>query len=123
MKFRIERMTESEYRNLKIDYGFYSTPVGEILVASTSRGICCIELADNRDEALQLCNCFARDLQNLFKGCVIRNITTWLYAFSVKMNVCLPMKLFYIFMGQTFRFKFGELYWKYRSERLLLTVI
>ena len=54
MKFRIERMAESEYRNLKIDYGFYSTPVGEILVASTSRGICCIELADNRDEALQL---------------------------------------------------------------------
>lgn len=64
MKFRIERMAESEYRNLKIDYGFYSTPVGEILVASTSRGICCIELADNRDEALQLlCKRFAKSFQ------------------------------------------------------------
>lgn len=64
MKFRIERMTENEYRNLKIDYGFYSAPVGEILVASTSRGICCIELADNRDEALQLlCKRFAKSFQ------------------------------------------------------------
>ena len=64
MKFIIERMTDSEYRNLKIDYGFYSTPVGEILVASTSRGICCIELANNRDEALQLlCKRFAKSFQ------------------------------------------------------------
>lgn len=54
MKFRIERMTDSEYRNLNIDYGFYSTPVGEILVASTLRGICCIEFADDHDEALLL---------------------------------------------------------------------
>ena len=91
MKFRIERMAESEYRNLKIDYGFYITPVGEILVASTSRGICCI------------CNCFARDLQNLFKGSVIRNIMTWLYAFSVKMKDNLPRKQFYICMARTFR--------------------
>lgn len=66
MKFRIERMTESEYRNLNIDYEFYSTPVGEILVASTSRGICCIELADNHDEALQLlCKRFAKSFQRM----------------------------------------------------------
>ena len=66
MKFRIERMMESEYRNLNIDYGFYSTPVGEILVASTSRGICCIELADNHDEALQLlCKRFAKSFQRM----------------------------------------------------------
>ena len=64
MRFRIERMTDSEFRNLNIDYGFYNTPVGEILVASTSRGICCIELADNRDEALQLlCKRFAKSFQ------------------------------------------------------------
>ena len=64
MKFIIERMTDSEYRNLKIDYGFYSTPVGEILVASTSRGICCIEFSDERDEALQLlCKRFAKSFQ------------------------------------------------------------
>lgn len=66
MRFRIERMTDSEFRNLKIDYGFYNTPVGEILIASTVRGICCIELADNRDEALQLlCKRFAKSSQQI----------------------------------------------------------
>ena len=61
MRFRIERITDCEFCNLNIDYGFYNTPVGEILIASTVRGICCIELADNRDEALQLlCKRFAK---------------------------------------------------------------
>lgn len=68
MRFRIERMTDSEYRNLNIDYGFYSTPVGEILIASTVRGICCIELADDRDEALQLlCKRFSKSLQRMHR--------------------------------------------------------
>lgn len=62
MRFRIERMTEGEYRSLNIDYGFYNTPVGELLVASTSRGICCIEFADDRNEALQkVCKIFSTD--------------------------------------------------------------
>lgn len=66
MRFRIERMTDCEFRNLNIDYGFYNTPVGEILIASTVRGICCIELADNRDEALQLlCRRFAKSSQQI----------------------------------------------------------
>ena len=66
MRFRIERMTDSEFRNLNIDYGFYNTPVGEILIASTVRGICCIELADNREEALQLlCKRFAKSSQQI----------------------------------------------------------
>lgn len=66
MRFRIERMTDSEFRNLNIDYGFYNTPVGEILIASTVRGICCIEFADNRDEALQLlCKRFAKSSQQI----------------------------------------------------------
>lgn len=66
MRFRIERMTYSEFRNLNIDYGFYNTPVGEILIASTVRGICCIEFADNRDEALQLlCKRFAKSSQQI----------------------------------------------------------
>ena len=66
MRFRIERMTDTEYRNLNIDYGFYNTPVGELLVASTSRGICCIEFADDRDEALQLlCKRFAKSFQQM----------------------------------------------------------
>ena len=66
MRFRIERMTEGEYRSLNIDYGFYNTPVGELLVASTSRGICCIEFADDRNEALQLlCKRFAKSFQQM----------------------------------------------------------
>ena len=66
MRFRIERITDCEFCNLKIDYGFYNTPVGEILIASTVRGICCIELADNRDEALQLlCKRFAKSSQQI----------------------------------------------------------
>ena len=66
MWFRIERMTDSEFRNLNIDYGFYNTPVGEILIASTVRGICCIEFADNRDEALQLlCKRFEKSFQQM----------------------------------------------------------
>lgn len=66
MRFRIERMTDCEFRNLNIDYGFYNTPVGEILIASTVRGICCIEFADNRDEALQLlCKRFAKSSQQI----------------------------------------------------------
>lgn len=66
MRFRIERMTDSEFRNLNIDYGFYNTSVGEILIASTVRGICCIEFADNRDEALQLlCKRFAKSSQQI----------------------------------------------------------
>lgn len=66
MRFRIERMTDCEFRNLNIDYGFYNTSVGEILIASTVRGICCIEFADNRDEALQLlCKRFAKSSQQI----------------------------------------------------------
>lgn len=61
MKFRIEGMTDAEFRNLNIYYGFYDTPLGEMLIASTSRGICCIEFADNHVEALQLlCKRFSK---------------------------------------------------------------
>lgn len=66
MRFRIERMTESEYRNLNIDYGFYDTSVGRMLIASTSRGICCIEFADDRNEAFRLlCKRFANSFQQM----------------------------------------------------------
>ena len=66
MRFRIERMTECEYRSLNIDYGFYDTSVGRMLIASTSRGICCIEFADDRNEALQLlCKRFAKSFQQM----------------------------------------------------------
>lgn len=52
----IEGMTPGEYRNggeqLHIHYHFAISPFGEILVASTEKGICFMEFADDRDSAL-----------------------------------------------------------------------
>ncbi len=48
---KIEGMTPGEYKNggenLSINYSFAETPFGNILVASTSKGICYIAFADN----------------------------------------------------------------------------
>ncbi|QJB41971.1 methylated-DNA--[protein]-cysteine S-methyltransferase [Chitinophaga oryzae] len=53
----IESMTPGEYKNggklLHINYSFAESPFGNILVASTSKGICHMAFADNREEALQ----------------------------------------------------------------------
>lgn len=66
MTVKIERMSGDEYRNLNIDYGYYATPVGDMLIASTRRGICCIEFADDRNYALQLlCKRFAKSVQRM----------------------------------------------------------
>lgn len=47
----IEGMTPGEYKNggenLSINYSFAESPFGEILIASTEKGICCMEFADN----------------------------------------------------------------------------
>jgi AraC family transcriptional regulator of adaptative response/methylated-DNA-[protein]-cysteine methyltransferase len=52
----IEGMTPGEYKNggenLSINYSFAETPFGNILVASTSKGICHMAFADNEQEAL-----------------------------------------------------------------------
>jgi AraC family transcriptional regulator of adaptative response/methylated-DNA-[protein]-cysteine methyltransferase len=52
----IEGMTPGEYKNggenLAINYSFAETAFGDILVASTSKGICHMAFADNGDEAL-----------------------------------------------------------------------
>jgi len=52
----IEGMTPGEYKNegenLAINYSFAETPFGNILVASTSKGICYMAFADNEQEAL-----------------------------------------------------------------------
>lgn len=53
----IEGMTPGEYKNggenLRINYSFAESPFGNILVASTGKGICNIAFADDREEALQ----------------------------------------------------------------------
>jgi len=52
----IEGMSPGEYKNngeqLSINYSFAESPFGNILVASTSKGICHISFADNEKEAL-----------------------------------------------------------------------
>ena len=52
----IEGMTPGEYKNggreLRINYSFASTPFGNILVASTPKGICYMAFADNEKTAL-----------------------------------------------------------------------
>jgi AraC family transcriptional regulator, regulatory protein of adaptative response / methylated-DNA-[protein]-cysteine methyltransferase len=53
----IEGMTPGEYKNggeqLHINYSFAETPFGNIIVASTSKGICHLAFADDEKEALQ----------------------------------------------------------------------
>lgn len=52
----IEGMTPGEYKNggqeLSIRYSYQASPFGTILVASTSKGICFMEFADDREDTL-----------------------------------------------------------------------
>lgn len=52
----IEGMTPGEYKNggqeLSINYSFADTPFGNIIVASTAKGICWLAFADDREHAL-----------------------------------------------------------------------
>jgi len=51
----IEGMTPAEYKNggkeLDINYSFAESPFGNIIVASTSKGICYMAFADDREDA------------------------------------------------------------------------
>jgi AraC family transcriptional regulator of adaptative response/methylated-DNA-[protein]-cysteine methyltransferase len=51
----IEGMTPAEYKNggkaLEINYSFAESPFGNIIVASTAKGICHLAFADNREDA------------------------------------------------------------------------
>jgi AraC family transcriptional regulator of adaptative response/methylated-DNA-[protein]-cysteine methyltransferase len=51
----LEGMTPAEYKNggkaLRINYSFAETPFGNVIVASTSKGICYMAFADDRDLA------------------------------------------------------------------------
>jgi len=53
----IEGMTPGEYKNggeqLQINYSFAETPFGNIIVASTAKGICHLAFVENEKDALQ----------------------------------------------------------------------
>ncbi len=55
---KIEGMTPGEYKNggqaLQINYSFASSYFGEILIASTSKGICYLAFFDHQEVALEL---------------------------------------------------------------------
>jgi len=59
----IEGMSPAEYKNggknLKINYSFSESPFGEIITASTEKGVCYMAFAENKENAL-------RDLVNKF---------------------------------------------------------
>ena len=67
----IEGMTPGEYKNggerLAINYSFAESPFGNILVASTPKGICHMAFADDANQALQV-------LQAKFPGAVYRQM-------------------------------------------------
>jgi AraC family transcriptional regulator of adaptative response/methylated-DNA-[protein]-cysteine methyltransferase len=54
----IERMTPGEFKNkgdsLAINYDFYETPFGKIIIASTPKGICHIGFANNERRSLRI---------------------------------------------------------------------
>ncbi len=53
----IEGMTPGEYKNggenLSINYSYAESPFGNMLVASTAKGICYMAFADNEQQALE----------------------------------------------------------------------
>ena len=53
----VEGMTPAEYKNggkeLAINYSFAESPFGNIIVASTAKGICYMAFADDRDDAFK----------------------------------------------------------------------
>ena len=67
----IEGMTPGEYKNggeqLHINYSFAETPFGNIIVASTAKGICHLAFADDEKNALQ-------QLQSQFPNAIFRQV-------------------------------------------------
>jgi len=68
---KIEGMTPGEYKNggenLSINYSYAESPFGNILVASTAKGICYMAFADNQAQALN-------DLQKHFPNAQLRQM-------------------------------------------------
>lgn len=70
MEIIIERITPEEYNTSKslltINYSFADSPFGEIIIASTYKGICFLEFVNNRHDSLER-------LKNIFPNAGISN--------------------------------------------------
>jgi len=93
----IESMTPGEYKNggenLSINYSFAETPFGNILVASTHKGICHIAFADDEQQALaalqkRLPNAWLRQMVDLAQQNVLYIFThDWSKLDQVKLHL------------------------------------
>ena len=104
----IEGMTPGEYRNggenLSINYSFAESPFGNMLVASTAKGICHIAFADDEKEALN-------ELQALFPLATYRQMVDLsqqnvLYIFTHDWSKLSQIKLH--LKGTVFQLKIWE---------------
>lgn len=114
----IEGMTPGEYKNggenLSINFSFAESPFGNLLVASTSKGICHIAFADEEQQALQL-------LQTKFPNAAYRQMVDMaqqnaLYIFTHDWSKLNQIKLH--LKGTTFQLKVWETLLKIPAGRL-----
>lgn len=105
---KIEGMTPGEYKNrgenLSIHYSFAETPFGEILIASTAKGICYMAFADKEGIALN-------ELKNLYPNASYKQLTDdiqqkALYVFKQDWNQPEQIKLH--IKGTDFQLKVWE---------------
>lgn len=108
MFIKIEGMTPGEFRNggenLSINYSFAESPFGNILVASTSKGICYMAFADDEQKTLQ-------EFQNNFPNAHYRQMVDLiqqnaLYIFTHDWNKLNQIKLH--LKGTDFQIKVWE---------------
>jgi AraC family transcriptional regulator of adaptative response/methylated-DNA-[protein]-cysteine methyltransferase len=114
----IEGMTPGEYKNggaaLSINYSFAESPFGNILVASTQKGICHMAFADDEQEALQV---LRRQFPNaVYKQVVDRIQQSALYIFA--QNWSRPEQVKLHLKGTDFQLKVWETLLKIPSGSL-----
>jgi AraC family transcriptional regulator of adaptative response/methylated-DNA-[protein]-cysteine methyltransferase len=115
---KIEGMTPGEYKNggenLSINYSYAESPFGNILVASTTKGICYMAFADNEAQALN-------DLQKHFPNAQLRQMVDMiqqnaLYIFTHDWSKLNKIKLH--LKGTDFQLKVWETLLKIPMGRL-----
>ncbi len=100
----IEGMTPGEFKNggenLSINYSYAESPFGEILVASTSKGICHISFADDQTRALhslqksfpnaqyrQMVDLIQQNALYIFTHCPSRESANWSKLNKIKLHL------------------------------------
>src|SRR6476620_8185169 len=114
----IEGMTPGEYKNggenLTINYSFAESPFGDLLVASTSKGICHMAFADNQTNAFEeMKQHFPNASYHQMVDLIQQNA---LYIFTHDQNKLDQIKLH--LKGTAFQLKVWEALFKIPSGRL-----